>query len=717
MSVEFSPFAPAKITEQQLERLRSLLLETTCYEAATRVHRLREAATMFAASDSPESDIESLRLAVACSILADLMQQGCEINVDEKGISTRPVPFHPGEGETVQGVKERIRQGLEAASNIQLAEDSVRAFLCRVERRRSRAGKVGSIIDLVDDGRELTTALEGLRTLPTSECEEKLAEIVDPYIQECVPGAECEFTGLKLLDVWRYFRHTWSLEYNPLPGRTQRFLIRNRARTAHPVIGIAMIASPTANLGSRDEWIGWTYDKLVERLVADEIEPKGISTALVAAIDTAIADIRSDDLMPDEELDKPGPHTLFRLEQIKAKATARRSADLSASEGSRLVDIRSVDKSKIRDAQWKALSETSLYTKKRSEQLIPLLEAKIIFNRYGFASEPVVALYTALTKRDGQTAVKTALNEIKKRRLAAEVADLAVCGAITPYNELLGGKLVTLLMASEDVRQMYATRYSKQPSEIASQIAGRAIVREPELRVITTTSLYGIGSSQYNRLNLKRADYPALMSDLRWERLRDGLGVSTTHVSDETVRLMRELGTRYYGRRRINSVFGEGSSPRMRQIKEGLNLIGVNDRHLLQQSRGRQVYGCELYPGAKDELLGLEAQGPGKASASTANAIAASWRDRWLTKRIMRDDVLERVARARRTDISERLWARGNTVLMIDQPDLEGLDGARPCSWLEESEKSESTDSTSANTAQTSESPLANRRRSSPATR
>ncbi|MEP7349765.1 MAG: Druantia anti-phage system protein DruA [Sphingorhabdus sp.] len=43
--------------------------------------------------------------------------------------------------------------------------------------------------------------------------------------------------------------------------------------------------------------------------------------------------------------------------------------------------------------------------------------------------------------------------------------DVSICGAVAPYNELLGGKLVALLLASKEIREYYSERYSGQISD------------------------------------------------------------------------------------------------------------------------------------------------------------------------------------------------------------------------------------------------------------
>ena len=80
--------------------------------------------------------------------------------------------------------------------------------------------------------------------------------------------------------------------------------------------------------------------------------------------------------------------------------------------------------------------------------------------------------------------------------------NISICGAIPPYNEILGGKLVSMLLASPEVSAAYKRKYQKSPSIIASSLAGRTVIKPAELVFLGTTSLYGIGSSQYNRIKI-----------------------------------------------------------------------------------------------------------------------------------------------------------------------------------------------------------------------
>jgi hypothetical protein len=285
----------------------------------------------------------------------------------------------------------------------------------------------------------------------------------------------------------------------------------------------------------------------------------------------------------------------------------------------------------------------------------------LLLSALRFAQEsreaPAAALYEMLVTKRGRDAIGVALLEIRKLRLATEVADISVCGAVPPYNELLGGKLVALAMMSREARNAYGSKYAARQSEIASQLSGKPVVRSAKLKILTTASLYGVGSSQYNRLKIKSAEFDGIDYDLELRYLDETKGFTVTHVSKRTARYMRALAHNYYGRHRISSVFGEGSSPRTRQIREGLNLIGINNGHVLEQNLVRLVYACELYPGSKGDLLGW-CKSKGAVPGPTLRAIGRAWIRRWVAKRIQLKEVRERMLEANGNTISENLRRR-----------------------------------------------------------
>jgi hypothetical protein len=308
------------------------------------------------------------------------------------------------------------------------------------------------------------------------------------------------------------------------------------------------------------------------------------------------------------------------------------------------------------DADWLGASNDLLFIRKRAESMSQLLFAKQIFRAARLQRSPAKGLSMLFSTQDGRKAIDIALAEFRKAGLSSEVADVSICGAVHPYNQLLGGKLVALLLATREVRDAYAARYGGQVSVIASQMAGRPITKPANLRILTTTSLYGVGSSQYNRLHLRAADHSGLEYDIKWGAIGRSLtgGFGTLHLGSETAQALRSMAFARHDARRVNNRFGEGTSPRLRQIREGLDALGLKSDAILHHATPRIFYGCELLPGARDGLVGLNHPA---GEAATCFDVAAAWRRRWLAKRISRADSLEALSKLGPTSVLASLHA------------------------------------------------------------
>lgn len=619
-------------------------------------------------------DGDSLKLRTLLLLIADLSEQGWQVMTKGGAITFQPPGLAAKGQESIEDIKARVRDALQKARRRQLAEPSVRAFLERTERRRFRKDHGNtSILDLIDDGADLAGALAGVNALPEAEREAALAKVVDPIVEVCDANARCADTGLPLNDIWRYFRHTWAHEYRSIPGRQMLVLIRNAARPNRPIMGIAMLASPVMRLTARDQWIGWLRETAQQRIATGEWDAVEFAEALMARVDASIDEVRWDDLATPTEIKTPSEAVAMRLEQRAAGAKFAREAELKAhfetqrGEGDAVRPHRGVLKSATPDADWIAASEDLLFVGKRAESLSKLLFAKQVFRATRLKRWPAQALDRLFQTRDGKRALDIVLAEFRKAGLSSEVADVSICGAVHPYNELLAGKLVALLLASQDVRDAYARRYGGQISVITSQMAGRPVTRSADLRLVTTTSLYGVGSSQYNRLVLRQKDYPNLPGDLRWGAIGKSLtgGFGTIHLGNETAQALRSMAFARHDSRRVNNRFGEGTSPRLRQIREGLDALGLKSDAILHHATPRIFYGCELVPGARSSLLGLS--GAVAAAASCAD-VAAAWRRRWLHARVARPETLEALRRLGPTSIRASLHAdiNGQFSLPID---------------------------------------------------
>jgi hypothetical protein len=209
---------------------------------------------------------------------------------------------------------------------------------------------------------------------------------------------------------------------------------------------------------------------------------------------------------------------------------------------------------------------------------------------------------------------------------------------------------VSLLLTSPEVRRAYEERYDNAASIIASGMAGRPIHRSPQLVMLGTTSLYGVGSSQYNRLRLPADRFlPGDATQLRFEELGVTEGYGSFHFSDQTMEELRTLMAHHNGGRTVRYIFGEGTSPRMREVRAALDEAGLPSDVLLRHGSPRIVYGVPLARNLREVLLGKErlpdyVLPQGDPTSATAT-IVRYWIGRWLLRRVESDSVLERLER------------------------------------------------------------------------
>jgi hypothetical protein len=577
-------------------------------------------------------------------VIVDLTAQGWVLRVRANHLEIKPPAPLAGDH---RAEKSRIRGQELLKRNAQLNEGAVQAFLQSAERRRVFNGRFVSIFSLMRDGRELAAALLKARAHLNNGWAGALAEICDPYIQFVADEATCCFTGLRLMDIWRYFRHTWTNQYTSVPGRTMLFIVRDRAAALHPVVGIGALSSPIMQIRERDTWIGWHPDAFLARLKSDPTET--LAAWFISTVESAIAEIYVDDLLEDR---------IISPSDLSNSTSAVITKLLEESKEQRRLHhryARSIDHKRERPADtagghWVAKARTHLFRSKRALALAAYLRARSAFKAV-LGSKPTAAKLVALASTgDGADVIRKILKKAKADRIGIAVADITVCGAVQPYNAILGGKLVAMLATSPEVVREYKRRYDGAESEIASSMAGRPITRSPSLVLLGTTSLYGVGSSQYNRIKIpcdRLGGSP--MDVLRYDELGRSESFGTSQYSEETLEALTDLVQQSADGQRVNSIFGEGTSPKMRKVRQALDTLGLPSELLLRHHRPRVVYGVRLVHNLSDYLLGLDSQPRYRISLTHPEAaseqIAAWWRERWLRHRILSDEVLEEVSR------------------------------------------------------------------------
>ena len=574
-------------------------------------------------------------LAAAVSVLADLVDQGWGIRIDAaQGVSVRP----PKEAADPAREKARVRKQELLKRDEQLSVPSVRRFVADMERPREFRGRFVSIFSLMRDGEELRTALE--RVEAGEEAEKSLREVIDPYVQIVDPAERCAHTGLRLGDIWRYFRHTWSNQYTSTPGRTMLLLIRDRAAPCHPVVGIAALGSSIVQIKERDDWIGWQSSQFTDALA--EHPTTRLARWVNSRLDSALDDLYLDDLIEDG-LYWP---SLWAHPAEDAIERLRKESSTRRDDHRRFVQRREF-KRRIEptDAEaWRQRAESDLFRSKRCLALADLLRCRMAL--LPFLSLPSRnALAAALADAEARRAVGDLVRRAKAETVGTEMADLTVCGAIAPYNVLLGGKLVAALAVSPTVVRAYHGRYGDYASVIASSMAGRPIHRRNNLVFVGTTSLYGSGSSQYNRLHFP-AETLGGAGRIEFRELGHSRSFGTSHLSSATVTALVRLSEQSRSGVRVNSIFGEGVNPKLRKVRDGLDLLGWPSEALLQHGRQRIVYGVTLVSNLLPYLLGVEAE-PNylfrRNVKDDVTKITDWWLRRWLTPRVRSTEVLNAV--------------------------------------------------------------------------
>ena len=606
---------------------------------------IEEVRTAFAERVAKSGYVDRQLLLAAGHVLVDLAMQTWQLRVrkDEVEVSA---PIRADESRLAE--KARIRRQELVKRDEQLRQSAVQAFIRSMERTRLHEGKFVSIFSLMRDGRELAEQLLEARKHSANGWADVLARTVDPYLE--FVGSEsstCPHTGLRLMDVWRYFRHTWSNQYTSVPGRSMLFLVRDRAAACHPIVGIGTLCSPVMQLRERDTWIGWQPETFLARVRSEPTER--LAKWVTATLDEAIREIYVDDLIEDgtlaaTDIGSPTAPAIARLQKEGdeqralhhrfARHTDHKRKSTSAPEGDRWIDR----------------ARSHLFRSKRALALATYLQARAaLLRESGSADLTAETLARVAATRDGSDVIRKVLRKAKADRVGICVADISVCGAVQPYNAILGGKLIAMLASSPEVVQEYRRRYGSAESEIASAMAGRPIIRTPNLVLLGTTSLYGIGSSQYNRIRIPCERLSGERGDeVRYEELGHSESFGTSQFSDETLDALTDVVQQSTNGTRVNSIFGEGVSPKLRKVRHGLDVLGLPSAVLLRHHRHRIVYAVRLVRNLGDYLIGLDDAPsylvPESGAEATAH-IAAWWRERWLRNRIHSDEAIAEVAR------------------------------------------------------------------------
>jgi hypothetical protein len=536
-------------------------------------------------------------------------------------------------GESVQRTKDRLRNWLRESRL-----ERLQTFEKFIRQMESESSTKHSVLQLVADGSELANRLK--------TCTD-IHEVVKPRLQLVEENVRDGITNLRLQDIWRYFRLTWATPSETTPGRTMQYLIRDEAHPNHPIMGIISLENCAVQITDRDVEIGWNAPEFIETLKqGSSSNARASFLYLLQCVEDGVAGINFEDLpISASEVNHPSENTVSKLIFEAVEAEERRQEFLKEERDSDSIP----DDEKSELGTISIGNEEALYRRKRAEQLARLLMAKMELQRIMADPDFDISWERFLSNERGYSAIRNALVAQKSKHIGSSMLELNVCGAIPPYNEILGGKLAALLALSPQVVADYKARYGNRESEIASRLKGSPVVRPADLVYIGTTSLYYVGSSQYNRLKLTR-DILGTDYDILWKELGKTVGFGTLHITKSTTAALVEAAE-HIGFTRINHVFGEGASPKLRllnlSICELLESSQDDARDLAKHAMRRIVYGAFLAKNTREYLLGHDTAPEYYFSQSNVEektaAVIQYWQERWLSSRIKYEPIFERM--------------------------------------------------------------------------
>lgn len=200
------------------------------------------------------------------------------------------------------------------------------------------------------------------------------------------------------------------------------------------------------------------------------------------------------------------------------------------------------------------------------------------------------------------------------------VMDAFVLGAVPPYSFLLGGKLVAMLAASNEVRQAFARKYTDR----ITWIRGRS--QDGHLAMLTTTSALG-RSSIYNRVKYRNR--------LLFQSVGFTKGSGEFHFSNEIYEAMAAYVLATCQPTAKHERWGNGYRNRREIVVKCLKGLGLSQDWLYHGIQ-REIFVVPLARNTREFLRGqtdlLEPYD------QPARELFAWFRERWLLPRARRND-------------------------------------------------------------------------------
>lgn len=208
----------------------------------------------------------------------------------------------------------------------------------------------------------------------------------------------------------------------------------------------------------------------------------------------------------------------------------------------------------------------------------------------------------------------------QRRSQLVHVMDAYVLGAVPPYNQLLGGKVVAALLRTREIYDDFLAAYGAREGVISGKI------NRARLAAITTTSSMG-RSSVYNRVKLDDTLYLVPIGF--------STGYGHFHIPDKLFQELREYLREKKHPYADEHAFGKGPNWKMRVTRTAFGLIGLNTNLMMHGVR-REVFICEMGSNTVKFLNGEDAE-LDISELKSVEEVSALACKRWLAPRAARN--------------------------------------------------------------------------------
>lgn len=388
----------------------------------------------------------------------------------------------------------------------------------------------------------------------------------------------------------------WSMPYRGRTGRMARFILTVRHETIAPnpvIVGILELGDEAPFCTWRDNLIGLSTEATLHWLSHETANRSTIAATRLRRIRRALKPLESG-----QNLSKVPALEIINAEKAYLKLAAGRS---------------SVDDSEV----------DLLDDRRRAIYGLRLAYGEAALDRVS-DGEPV----EGVTRRWLINGIR-ALRDLLVPRLHMEVT---VCGAIPPFSQVLGGKLIVAQFAHPYIIDAAQTPLGELISRTFELEAISAEITSPGMIATTTKGLYSGHSPLYNRSLI-----PGDSAPISLRKIAETRGHTSTLLSKATAAAAKQLAAASadHRERRVSQLYGSGGAKRHRMLETAAQQIGLS-KDLINAGIRRPVYGAVYVTNAVE--VAWENAKPAwvirrddRPSEYMQRAVEA-WRNRWLPK-------------------------------------------------------------------------------------